>query len=167
MFEPDIGLKIYTLLCVSIEGPETVEYIWRETRSKLVQFIETFSNYDGIDMSRRDLAINSSQSREWLDFQSILISLLRTAFTSSTYRGALFQAMISVITPSVGSEEMGNSGSDGEDGHGGVEELNELDVWLFLALADTAQYKTKVHTCLIKQVLYHSYSLFRYNCLVI
>lgn len=122
-----------------------MEYIWRETRSKLVQFIETAS-----DMEEGSTVGSSSQSREWLDFQSIIISLLRTAFTSSAQRGVLFQAMIRTITPASSEED-----ADEEEGLGGAEKLSELDLWLLLALADAPQYKTKIHTCLIKQVCPH------------
>ena len=123
-----------------------MDYIWRETRSKLVQFIDTSSTCES----------DSAQSREWLDFQSILISLLRTAFPSSSSRGALFQAMLSTITPvaSTSDEGEGGSGIDELSELEGrrTEELSVLDVWLLLALAGSPQYKTKIHTCLIKQV---------------
>jgi hypothetical protein len=134
------------LSVIYFPGPDTVEYIWRETRSKLVQFIETSSDA----LPENGDSANSNQSREWLDFQSILISLLRTAFTSSTYRGALFQAMIGVITP--GALNGTANVPDGIDGPSGAEELSDLDLWLLLSLADSPQYKTKIHTCLIKQV---------------
>jgi hypothetical protein len=148
-------MMIFTgvMLCA---GPDTVEYIWRETRSKLVQFIETSSSSSGDDSGSDPLlSANdaSKQSREWLDFQSLLVSLLRSTFTASAARAVLFQAMLLAISPTPGGQEEQEGQGQGQgQGGGGGEELSVLDVWLLLALADTPQYKTKIHTCLIKQV---------------
>lgn len=111
-----------------------MEYIWRETRSRLVQFIETAS--PGSDDC-------SDRCREWMDFQSLLMSLLRSAFIASSSRATLFQAMMATISVQEGEA----AGIDG-----GAEELSVLDMWILLALADSPQYKTKIHTCLIKQI---------------
>jgi hypothetical protein len=58
--------------------------------------------------------------------------------------------MIGVITP--GALNGTANVPDGIDGPSGAEELSDLDLWLLLSLADSPQYKTKIHTCLIKQV---------------
>jgi hypothetical protein len=128
----------------------TADYIWRESRSKLIQFIDTTSfsflnNHNAVDdnssLYQTVHHLSRESYRQWLDFQSILISLLRSVFVS---KGFLFQAMISLITPHVSNEETETTGF--------VEKLTVLDIWLLLALADTPQYKTKIHTCLIRQV---------------
>lgn len=172
-----------------------MDYIWRETRSRLVQFIETTAASISVttttatnnmiaicDIPETEeetesaslsvsvtggggaCGVSSSQTREWLDFQSILVSLLRATFTSSPSRATLFTSMLATITPippsTSQSSNEGESVEDAEEidllergGEGGiVENLSVLDVWVLLAVADTPQYKTKIHTCLIKQV---------------
>ena len=122
-----------------------MEYIWRQTRSKLVQFIDSSSANCG----ESEMAPLFCLSQDWLDFQSILINLLRTTLTTSPAKSLLFQTMIGTLTE-VSSQESEICSSD--NGALLANELSVFDLWLLLALADWLPFRTKVQTCLIKQV---------------